>query len=361
MILLSLRFFHAMNQVKPLTMGGKILGPNHAPIMIAEEGQANQGSHDLALQMCEKAKVAAADGIEFQFFLADDMYVRDDSGHKIYKQRELTLKQMKLIIEYAKSLGLLVQIAGLSPKVIEFCATVGVDSFCINATDLNNPQILDVVADTGSVFWVATLMATLAEIDECVNYLHRKNSINFGLLHGQHVMSTNTSKGVPAKLLQLDCIKMLENRYNKVVGFVDHSVSSISPALAVAKGACIVTKHLAPREGWIGPDSDICMPPNIWRETKKLFDFAYASGGLSKELSLDELSDRNAHRRSLYAKHELRSGHILCKDDIVALRPFHPDSPAGILPSVIGKKIIRSLPAQALITPSLLSSDSVEV
>jgi len=328
--------------------------------MIAEEGQANQGSHDLALQMCEKARAAEADGIEFQFFLADDMYTRIDSGYKAYKDKELTLEQIKLIIEYAKSLGLLVQIAGLSPKVIEFCASVGVDSFCINATDLNNPLILDVVADTGSVFWVATLMATLAEIDECVNYLHRKNSANFGLLHGQHVMSTNASKGVPATLLQLDCIQMLENRYNKVVGFVDHSVSIISPALAVAKGACLVTKHLAPWGGWIGPDSDICMTPDEWREARKLFVFAHAASGSSKELSLHELSDRHAHRRSLYSRHELRTGHLLCEDDIVALRPFHPDSPASLLPTLIGKKLLHALPAQALITPSVLSSDSVD-
>jgi sialic acid synthase SpsE len=349
-----------MNQVQPLHMGSRLIGPNHAPIMIAEEGQANQGSHDLALQMCDKARAAEADGIEFQFFLADDMYTRTDSGYKVYKERELTFDQIKLIIEYAKSLGLLVQIAGLSPKVIEFCASVGVDSFCINATDLNNPQILDVVADTGSVFWVATLMATLAEIDECVNYLIRKNSDNFGLLHGQHVMSTSSSKGVPANLLQLDSIQMLQNRYDKVVGFVDHSVSSISPALAVAKGACLVTKHLAPWEGWIGPDSDICMTPDDWREIKNLFLFAYAAGGASKELSLHELSDRQAHRRSLYSRHALKTGHLLCDDDIVALRPFHPDSPASLLPSLIGKKLLHSLPEQALITPSALSSDSVD-
>ena len=349
-----------MNQVTSLTMGGRLLGPGHPPIMIAEEGQANQGDLNIALQMCDKAKEANADGIEFQFFLADDMYIQDNAGYKIYKQRELAIEQIKLVVEYAKSLGLLVQIAGLSPKVIQFCASIGVDSFCINATDLNNPQILDAVVDTGSVFWIATLMATLEEIDECVNYLHRKSSIHFGLLHGQHIMSTNSSKGVPANLLQLDCIQMLEDRYNKTVGFVDHSISSIVPALAVAKGARLVTKHLSPWEGWIGPDSDICMPPDCWRESKTLFDIAHMSGGSSKELSLDELSDRKAHRRSLYTKHELRSGHLLCEDDIVALRPFHPESPADILPSVIGKKILHSLPAQALITPLLLSSDSFE-
>jgi sialic acid synthase SpsE len=350
-----------MKHINTLTMGGRVLSPNHPPIMIAEEGQANQGSCNVALQMCDKAKEAGADGIEFQFFLADDMYTRKDNGNRIYKQRELAFEQMKLIIEYAKSLGLLVQIAGLSPKVIEFCASVGVDSFCVNATDLDNPQILDAVADTGSVFWIATLMATLAEIDNCVNYLHRKKSTSFGLLHGQHVMSTNSAKGVPAKLLQLDCIQMLEDRYNKIIGFVDHSVSSISPALAVAKGARLVTKHLSPWEGWVGPDSDICMPPDCWRDAKRLFDFSHISGGNSKELSLDELSDRCAHRRSLYTKHELRSGHVLCEDDIVALRPFHHESPAGILPSIIGKEILHSLPAQALITNSLLSSDSAEV
>ena len=349
-------FDKSMTLLPSLHMGLIPVGPDSPPIMIAEEGQANQGDLSLALKMCEKASEADADGIEFQFFLADDMYTRDDPGYSIYKQRELSYDEIRIIIEFAKDLNLLVQVAGFSPKLIEFCSKVGVDSFCVNATDLNNPYILDAVAGTGVTFWLATLMASLNEIDSSVDYLIQRGAANFGLLHGQHVMSTGDLKGVPPNLLQLDCITLLQQRYDKVVGFVDHSVSTLTPALAVSKGALLVTKHLSPYEGWIGPDSDICLSPDSWRISKELFDYSFKSTGNSKDLSLAELSDRNAHRRSLYTSRDIPSGHILTREDISALRPYNSESPATNLRDFIGSTISRDLPAHTLLTLSLLSS-----
>jgi sialic acid synthase SpsE len=329
-----------------MKIGEKIIGKNNPPLMIAEEGQANQGDFDLALKMIKIAADSGADGIEFQFFLANDMYIYNDPGYEIYKSRELYETQITDLIKNCHSNGLICQVAGFSPKIIEICANSGADIFSINATDLNNPFIIDAVISTEKPFWLATLMGTMEEIDWAVNYVSSRSKADFGILHGQHVMSSQLYKGVPAELLQLECIKLFKDRYNLVVGFVDHTDTKFVPSLAVAHGANAVTKHLAPKTDWVGPDSDICLDPDSWKESKKMFDFSIKSMGKSKEISQAEFSDRSIHRRSVYTIKPLKAGHILSSEDLSALRPgINGIDPRDIL-NIVGKKLLHDLPVQ---------------
>ena len=94
-------------------------------------------------------------------------------------------------------------------------------------------------------------MATLEEIDWVVNYCTARTNADIGLLHGQHVMSTASSAGVPFELLELDCIDLFKERYGLGTGFVEHTSTIFVPSLAIAKGASIVTKHLAPSKNLI--------------------------------------------------------------------------------------------------------------
>jgi sialic acid synthase SpsE len=308
------------------------------PLLIAEEGQANQGDINVAFKMVDAALQSNADGIEFQFFLAKDMYVEGHKGFKIYKDNELKKEEIKKIIEYAKSNGLIVQIAGLSPEIIDYCASLEIDFFVINASDINNPQIIDSVINTGVDFWIATLMSTMEDIDWVVKYCHKKNVNNFGLLHGQHVMSTGKG-GVPFELLQLDCINMLSKKYNLPIGFVDHTNSTLVPSLAVSKNAIMVTKHLSPSEDWSGPDSHICLDPKEFKICKQNFSIAINSSGSSKELSILEIADLDVHRRGVYLNKAKKAGEIITSEDISCLRPScNTISPIDII-NVINKKL----------------------
>ncbi len=329
-----------------MRIGGKIVGEGRSPLMVAEEGQANQGDIEVAKKMSCIASASGADGIEFQFFLADDMYVRVDPGHAIYKSRELSANEIREIIAHAKECGLLCQIAGLSPKIIELCADAGADVFCVNATDLNNPQIIDAVAATGKPFWLATLMGTIDEIDWAVNYALGRCRSDIGLLHGQHVMTSDSTRGVPPELLQLDCIELLKRRYGLVTGFVDHTATKFVPALAAAKGAALITKHLAPDLDWRGPDWVVCLDPEEWKEAREMLRYASSANGASKEISQMEFKDRSVHRRSIHTRTALPAGHCLAETDLIALRPGKGGlDPKGIH-DILGWRLKTALPEQ---------------
>ena len=122
---------------------------SNAPLMFAEEGQANQGDFKLALKMVDLSYQSGADGIEFQLGIAKDLYLASDPGYKIYLDREFDHNQIKDLIEYTHSKNMVFQAAPLSTKIVEVLLDCGVDAFTINAMDLNNPFMLDAVAESG--------------------------------------------------------------------------------------------------------------------------------------------------------------------------------------------------------------------
>ncbi len=341
-----------------LHIGKRKCGDDYEPLMFAEEGQANQGSLELALQMVDHAANAGADGIEFQLFLAADMYIRKDPLYKLYLKNELNEDQIVELIRATKQKGLAFQAACLSPNIVKVCSEAAVDSFCVNATDLNNPFILDAVSSSGIPFWLATLFATMEEIDWVVEYLLRRGATNFGLLHGQHVMSSNN--GVPPELVQLDCIDLFKKRYGVVVGFVDHTPTLYLPALAVAKGASIVMKHLAPHAGWKGPDYAVCLNPDDWKKSRELVHYTALTFGESKELSIVEIKDRSLMRRSLYTKFELPEGHVVTIDDVIALRPGEGGLDPRVIKRLVGRKTSAKLPEQQILHEHDVCQDEVE-
>lgn len=338
-----------------MRIGNRIVGEGRDTLMFAEEGQANQGNIDVALGMCKTAASAGADGIEFQFFLADDMYVRNDPGYAIYKSRELSATQIRELIAASQAEGLLCQVAGLSPRIIELCAEAGADVFCVNATDLTNPVIIDAVAATGKPFWLATLMGTMEEIDWAVDYALSRCRSDVGLLHGQHVMSSDTSRGVPPELLQLDCIELFKRKYGLVTGFVDHTATQFVPAIAAAKGAALITKHLSPEKNWQGPDWAVCLDPESWKEAKTMLEYTLKARGSSKEISQSEFKDRSLHRRGIHTSVALTAGHKIAEGDLVALRPGKGGIDPRLIHDLVGRQVVHNLPEQHQLQPDDLA------
>lgn len=329
------------------------VGSGNKQVMFAEEGQANQGDFKFALKMIDLIAEAGADGVEFQLGIANDLYITTDPGYNIYKKREFDEAQIKDLVDYTHSKRMVFQAAPLSTNIVESIVKCGTDVLTINAMDLNNPFMLDAVAESGKPFWLATLMGTIEEIDWAVGYLNTKGVQEFGILHGQHVMATDHGIGVPPEYSQLDCIQYFKEKYTVPVGFVDHTPTIIMPALAAAKGADIVFKHLGPTVNWKGPDYGVCLNPKEWRESKTYFDYACNVHGTSKNLTQIEIKDRSQQRRSLYFAIDKFAGEEINKSDLIALRPGGGFDPANFQ-ELVGMKVTRDIKAETPIDLTLI-------
>jgi sialic acid synthase SpsE len=322
---------------------------------IVEEGQFNLGNFDKALQMIEMVSKTGANAIEFQLAYADDFYIETDSGHGIYKTREFTDDQLQILVSMSHKMGLHFVATCLSHKLIDKMASMGADAFNINASDINNPAIVDAVSKTGLPYFISTPLATKKEISWVINRITEiGGNLNFVLLHGQHPMMSG-SDHVEVGDTSLGVIESLNIEFQKNIGFIDHTPFYWMPAVAVAAGAQVVSKHMTLSHVYEGPDHAICLDPVEMMKAIKLANEVYASKAVrDKELAKGEDLDRTVMRRSIVSSKKIFQGQKISKEDILFKRPGHGISPDGS-DLVVGKTAAVDIAEDKIITKEMLN------
>ena len=319
-----------------IKIGKKIISES-SDFFIIEEGQANLGDFNKALRMIDAAVEAGGDAIEFQFAIPTDFYVKESKYLKVYEQTQLPLDKMIKIIEYCKKKGIEIIIAPLSHNLIKPLTKAGCSAFNINASDINNPEILDAVAESGLPFFLSLPLAEENEIEWAINRLNSKRKNDFILLHGQHTMASGEN-GVSIEHTSLGYITKCKEKYNKIVGFIDHSPLDWTPSLALASGANIVSKHLCISRTEKGPDWHICLEPNEMKESINKFRLtALSINEKNKVLAPGENIDRSMMRRSIVALKKISKGQTITLNDITFKRPGN-----GVPPSEYEKLINKT-------------------
>lgn len=307
-----------------------------------EEGMANLGDYNKALEMVDAAANIGADAIEFQLVIANDLYLKSHTNFDFCTRCEFSNSQISELVAYTKSKGLEFIAVPLSKRLINPIAKAGCSGFNINASDINNPHIIDAVIESGIPFFLSSLMATEKEIDWAVNRIQKKGSSHFSILHGQHTMMSGGS-GVIAAQTSLGYIRTLKKKYNVPVGFVDHTPYIWMPAAAVSAGADSVSKHLALSRNSKGPDWQVCLEPDEMKESVNWArELKESINTKQKIIAFGEELDRNKMRKSIVASKNLYTGDILTYMDIEFKRPG-----LGIMPSnyevVVGRRITRNI------------------
>lgn len=315
---------------------------------VIEEGQFNRGNFTQALRMIELTAETGADAIEFQLAYADDFYVFSHPGHGIYKQREFSDKQLKELVSATMKHGLELVVTPFSNQIVLKMAKFGCSAFNINASDLNNPAMLRAVMDSGLPFFLSIALASEEEIDWVLKFIQTYSpNAEFTMLHGQHTMASG-EHGVHPEHTSLGYLTTLRKRLGVPVGFVDHTPYEWFPSCAVAAGASIITKHMAPSHDLRGPDWHICLDPEEMARSVQQARQVYASiREQGKVLAPGEHMDRSEMRRSIVAAEDLEAGHVLKAGDCVFKRPgtgIPPDKESVVLGAVLQRALKKDEP-----------------
>ena len=315
---------------------------------IIEEGQANLGSFDKALQMIAAAAETGANAIEFQLAIASDFYISSHQGFNIYLEREFSPDQLYQLVTYTKEKEIDIVVAPFSSKLIDIVTKLDCTAFNINASDLNNPDILDAVSESGKPFFLSLLLANEQEIDWAIRRITRRRSPNYGLLLGQHTMASG-GQGVSIEHTNLGFIKTLKDTYKVPVGFIDHSSLIWLPACAVSAGADVITKHLALSRNDKGPDWQVCLEPDEMKQAVEWARNAKESiSNINKKMAPGENMDKSLMRRSIVAARQIDKNSKIKREDIVFKRPGTGIPPDQYL-DLIGKTVKRNILADELI------------
>jgi N-acetylneuraminate synthase/N,N'-diacetyllegionaminate synthase len=137
----------------------------------------------------------------------------------------------------------------------------------------------------------------------------------------------------------------MKERFGTKIGYSDHTEGIEIPVAAVALGATVIEKHFTTDKTLPGPDHIASLEPTELKAMVRAIrnvELAIAGDGI-KTPGNQEKRNILVARKSLHLSKFLEAGHVLCPDDLVALRPGNGISPMDI-DNLIGRKLIKDCP-----------------
>ena len=153
------------------------------------------------------------------------------------------------------------------------------------------------------------------------------------------LLHCNNAYPTPIEDVNLLQIKKLLSDSRFKTGFSDHTLSPLTPSLAVAMGATTIEKHFTLSKHLPGPDHPFALEPNELKQMVKLIrETEILLSSKNSEFSKSEETFKYA-MRSVVAKKDITVGEIFTIDNLTTKRPFLPSSiPAIQFENMIGQK-----------------------
>ena len=170
-----------------------------------------------------------------------------------------------------------------------------------------------------------------------------KNSILFlkknGLRNNKIVLFHCTSS-YPAQNseLNLNVLDLFKEKFDLEVGYSDHSLSQMTPLIAVAKGCKYLEKHITLNKKLTGPDHKASFDIDQFRKMiNNLREAEIILGQKEKKIQKGEKENSFYVRKSLFAKNNIKIGEKFSLKNLTTKRPFSGVSSVK-WPKYLGRK-----------------------
>ncbi|MCR4030948.1 MULTISPECIES: N-acetylneuraminate synthase family protein [Flavobacterium] len=325
------------------------IGSDYRPFLIAEIGQAHEGSLGILYSYIDAIAQTGVDAVKFQMHIAEaessehepfrvKFSLEDKSRFDYWKRMGFSLQQWKDIKNHCDDLGLEFMCSPFSNLAVDWLEEIGVQSYKIGSGEVNNFLILEKIAQTGKPVILSSGMSSYEELDKTVLFLNERN-VDFAILQCTTAYPTKPDQ------YGLNIIQELKNRYNVPVGFSDHSAKIETCIAATTLRADILEFHVVFDRQLFGPDSKSSLTIS---ETK---DLVVAVKNIKEALvnpinknengAFSEL--KQIFEKSLAVNKDLPKNHVLTFDDLESKKPKGFGIEASRFKEVIGKTINKDL------------------
>jgi sialic acid synthase SpsE len=343
-----------------LRIDGKLIGPGHRTLVIAEIGVNHDGSMQRAIELVQYAAAAGADAVKLQIFQADSLVhpssgfaeyqrhrTRDADPSAMLRRYELSLNELHEVVDAIRELHLMPLATPFSPGDVATIEELDLPAIKIASPDLVNQLLLARAAGSGRPLIVSTGAATIEEIERAVAWL-RQWQAQFVLMH---CVSSYPTPVYQAHLCWIDELK----KFAEAVGYSDHTTEILAGGMAVSAGACVVEKHLTYDRAAKGPDHAASADPSEFAEYVRLIRSAEALRGVAGKRVLEiERDVRTVSRQSLVLARDVNGGHVIDISDLTVQRPGTGIAPAAVADAV-GKAVKLPLRRGTLLQWDMLS------
>jgi N-acetylneuraminate synthase len=350
---------HSKGDVRPIAIGGRLVGPGNPTFVIAEIGNNHNGDFDRAVALIDAAVAAGADCAKFQMRKLDEVYRgatlagRDEDLAVEYtldllRRFELSTAQHARLAKYCAERGVFYMCTPWDRASVRVLDQFGVPAFKVASADLTNLPLLGAMAATGKPLVVSTGMSTIEEIEAAVDFLNGRGA-EFVVLHCQSTY--------PAAFHNIH-LRFMERlaEIHPLVGYSGHERGVAVSQAAVARGACVIERHITLDRTMEGPDHAASLEPAEFTTlVTGIREIEAAVGadlpGEGRELSQGELINRENLAKSLVAAHDLPAGTIIAEDMVAVRSPGQGLSPL-MLPKLVDRTLRRDMRTDDYFFPS---------
>jgi pseudaminic acid synthase len=314
-----------------IQIGGRAIGPDHAPFVIAEMSGNHNQSLDRALAIVDAAAVAGAHALKLQTYTADtitldiadgEFFIGDEqelwkgrSLHDLYKQAYTPWEWHKPIMDRARTHGMACFSSPFDETAVDFLEELAAPAYKIASFENVHLPLIRKAAATGKPLIISTGMATLEEITEAVDAARGAGCKDLVLLK-----CTSTYPASPANT-NVRTIPDMRGRFGCEIGISDHTMGVGASVAAVAQGATVIEKHFTLRRADGGVDSAFSLEPEELHALVVESERAWQSLGRVSYGPTEAEKKSTIFRRSMYIAKDLKAGDVLTPENLRCVRP----------------------------------------
>ena len=344
-----------MTLPESFAIGGHVIRQGGRAFIIAEVAQAHDGSLGLAHSFIDIAAKAGADAIKFQTHIADAESTKDEqfrvnfsyedkTRFDYWKRMEFTASQWEGLAKHAREQRVVFLSSCFCVEAVEMLRRLTMPAWKVGSGEIASRELLEAMAVGGEPILVSTGMSGLADIEGQVATLQER-SVPVALLQ------CTTKYPTPLEEVGLNVIDELHDRFGCPVGLSDHSGLLWPAVAAIARGAALIEVHIAMHRRQFGPDTAASLEPAVLRELCEARDAIakMLANPVDKSATSEHLrSVREIFGKSLALKRALPTGTVLAAEHLTFKKPGGGLSRQN-LPSVIGRTLVREVPADRLL------------
>ena len=317
--------------------------------IIAEIGQAHDGSLGIMHSLIEASAKLGVNGIKFQVHIADaestldepfriNFSYEDQTRFDYWRRMQFTPNQWRGIKQKCDQLNVEFMASAFSTEAVDLLEKLQIKRYKVGSGDLNNILLIDKIIKTGKEILLSTGMANNQEIEFVINRIKEAGN-KLTLFQCTSNYPTN------AEEVNLQVIKTFKEKYKCEVGLSDHSGEIYAALGAVALGADVIEVHVTFSKDMFGPDSMSSLNFEQLENLVKGIRFLEKAriGDFNTKVDKDFKKLKQTFGRSLYLKKDLKINQTINLEDIEAKKPADLGVNSSEYEKFLGKKALRNL------------------
>jgi sialic acid synthase SpsE len=337
--------------MREINFGGRLVGPAHPPLVIAEIGINHEGSLKTAFEMVDAAAEAGAEVLKHQTHVVEDEMSHaamkvipgnaKESIYEIMARCALSEADEMQLKAYVEAKGMLFISTPFSRAAADRLERMQVKAYKIGSGECNNYPLLRHVAAFGKPIILSTGMNTIESVAKAVA-IFEAAGVPYVLLHTTNLYPT------PPHLVRLGAMVQLAQAFpNALVGLSDHTTNNLACFGAVALGACVLERHFTDSMQRQGPDIVCSMDIQACRELIEGSRTLHLELGGTKGPTREEQVTMDFAFATVVTIKPVRVGDAFTKDNVWVKRPGTGELLADRFEDVLGKRALRDLPSDS--------------